>query len=233
MTEENNLMSEANEPPPAAFHKTKEQWLEEGKKLALYAPQRFEEGLTAFEQAISLDPGYVAAWWMKGYTLRALKRYQEALAAFEHTISLDAAATEAYNGKGSILFDLKLYDEALLAYDQAIRLDATSYEAFSGKAISLVFLDRQEEALAAYEQVILHNADPAYTWIAYLNSGTIQASFAHYEEALAAYQGANLLEPNDASIWRRIGDVLTMLERIQEAHQAYEKARQLGFEEEM
>ena len=56
---------------------------------------------------------------------------------------------------------------------------------------------------------------------------------ARYEEALTAYQAASRLEPNDAGIWRSIGDVLTALERIQEAQQAYEKARLPGSEEEV
>ena len=49
---------------------------------------------------------------------------------------------------------------------------------------------------------------------------------ARYEEALATYEEASHLDPNDVSIWRHIGDVLTALERPGEAQRAYEKARQ-------
>jgi tetratricopeptide (TPR) repeat protein len=52
-----------------------------------------------------------------------------------------------------------------------------------------------------------------------------------YEEALAAYEEAIRLKhasiSNYASIWEKIGDVLTALERPHEAQQAYEQARQL------
>lgn len=49
-------------------------------------------------------------------------------------------------------------------------------------------------------------------------------ALARYEEALTAYEEAIRLEPNDVSIWYKIGEVLTSLGRANEAQQAYEKA---------
>ncbi len=60
-----------------------------------------------------------------------------------------------------------------------------------------------------------------------MSKGWLLERLARYEEALAAYQVASRLEPGDPDIWCRIGNVLTALERTQEAEQAYEKARQL------
>ena len=134
MSEENHLMSQADE-LPLASQKTKEQWLDEGHLLSFYAPIRSEEGLAAYEQAIRLDPTYELAWRMKATPLRALKRYEEALAAYEQAISLDPTDVQAYTGKGDILYELKRYEEALLTYEQAIALEPTSAEAYNGKAI--------------------------------------------------------------------------------------------------
>src|SRR6266699_836218 len=122
MTEENDPVSEAGG-LPLASQKTKEQWLEEGKVFTFYQPTRYEEGLTAYEQAIRLDPNDGLAWRMKGYTLCALRLYEEALAAYQQAISLDPTDVEAHIGKGNVLSNLKRYEEALPVYEQAIQLD--------------------------------------------------------------------------------------------------------------
>jgi len=58
------------------------------------------------------------------------------------------------------------------------------------------------------------------------------SNLARDEEALAAYEEASRLEPNNASIWRHIGDMLTSLERPDEAKQAYARAGHPGSREE-
>jgi hypothetical protein len=55
MTEKDGPVSEAVGLPPATL-KTKEQWLEESNGLRFFKPVRYEEALTAYEQAIRLDP---------------------------------------------------------------------------------------------------------------------------------------------------------------------------------
>jgi tetratricopeptide (TPR) repeat protein len=227
MTGANVPENEVSELSPAT-QKAKEQWLEEGHHRAFYAPVRYEEALAAYEKAIQLDPGYGIAYRMKGYTLHALKRDEEALAAYEQAIALDSTDAGAYSGKGDVLYGLKRYEEALTTYEQALHVDPDFTQASNGQAIALLFLNREEEALAVYDHIIRSGDDPSYVWMAYLNSGTLLASLSRYEESLAAFEAASRLEPDDASVWQHMGDVLTVLERSNEAKQAYERARQSG-----
>src|SRR6266446_4992030 len=67
--------------------KPKEEWIKEGSRFSDL--KRYDEALTAFEQAIRLDPNDVIAYRGKGSALRDLKRYDEALIAFEQAIHLD------------------------------------------------------------------------------------------------------------------------------------------------
>jgi len=119
----------------------------------------------------------------------------------------------------------------LAAYEQVIRLDddpVYSYLAYLNSGTLLASLSRYEEALAAYEGAIRFNPKHGpKNATAHVSKGVTLENLARYEEALTAYQEASRLEPNDAGIWRSIGDVLTALERPDEAQQAYEKARQL------
>jgi len=50
-----------------------------------------------------------------------------------------------------------------------------------------------------------------------------------YEEALAAYEQAIRLDPNNADLYNGKGRTLYYLKRYKEANQAYEKAHQLEF----
>jgi tetratricopeptide (TPR) repeat protein len=112
-----------NKETPSVSQKTKEQWLEEGNTLRNL--KRYDESLSAYEQAIRLDPNYANACNGKGNVLWDLKRYDEALAAYEQAIRLDPNFANAYYNKGLALDKLGKSQEAKLAYDKARQLGYT------------------------------------------------------------------------------------------------------------
>src|SRR6266567_2635497 len=60
-----------------------------------------------------------------------------------------------------------------------------------------------------------------------LNEGAVLYSFGHYEEALAAYEQAIRLDPNDALAYNDKGNTLSALARYEEALTAYKQAIRL------
>jgi tetratricopeptide (TPR) repeat protein len=121
--------------------KTTEDWLEEG--IALYELKRYEEALTAYEQAVRLDPNFAEPYSSKGALLCELKRYREALASCEEAIRLDPKNAQAYHKKGVVLYGLPRYEEALLAAQQAIRLDPNFVQASTNKDVTFINLLRK------------------------------------------------------------------------------------------
>lgn len=105
----------------AATEESKEQWLQEGN--AYSQVQRYEEALTAFERAISLDPSYAPSYLNKGEALDNLGRYEEALAAYEQAIRLDPNYARSYHNRGNVLSKLKRYEAAKSSYKRALRLE--------------------------------------------------------------------------------------------------------------
>lgn len=101
-------------------HNTKEQWLEEGNKL--FDLKQYSKALTAYEQALRLDPNYARAYTNKGLALRNLKRYEEGLVACEQAIRLDPNHAWAYQNKGDALNGLNRQKEAKEAYKMALQL---------------------------------------------------------------------------------------------------------------
>jgi tetratricopeptide (TPR) repeat protein len=100
--------------------RTKEQWLNECTDHC-YA-RRYAEALSAYEQAIRLDPKYALAYYGKGVALDKLKRYEEALSAYEQAIRLDPSYDIAYANKGDALKQLGRQTEAQQAYDKVRQL---------------------------------------------------------------------------------------------------------------
>ncbi len=136
--------------PLGVSQRSKGQWMQEGNTLRDL--KRYQEALSAYEQAIRLDPNDAYAYRCKGDALYDLKHYQEALAAYEQAIRLDPNFAQAYNGKGTALYDLKRYQEALAAYEQAIRLNPNYALAYNNKGRTLEALRKKKEAQQAYEK---------------------------------------------------------------------------------
>ncbi len=91
----------------------------------LYSLQKYEEALSAYEQAISLTPGDPALHYNKGLTLQALKRHDEALSAYEQAIQVKSDYALAYARQGEVYIARNEYQQAISRFDQALALDTT------------------------------------------------------------------------------------------------------------
>ena len=203
--------------------------------------QQYDEALSAFEQAISLNSSNALAHIGKGQTLNQLaspfepfmddENYSErALAAFEQAIQLDSTNSQAYEGKGKALFKLKPWnnkEKVLSAYNQAISLDSKAEATYIGQGDAFMYYGCHEEALAAYEKAIEMALHPSKD--IFKRKGDALNNLKRYEEALAAYE-QNLHEfPSSDNVYVWKGAVLYELERYEEALAAYNKAISLGY----
>jgi serine/threonine protein kinase len=99
-----------------ALLKNSNHWRDEGEKH--FKASRYEEALSAYDQAIRLDPGFASAYNGKGSALHALKRFEEALSAYDQAIRLDPN-NSAYNiNKNAVLNEYQL-----LSQKQIIKLE--------------------------------------------------------------------------------------------------------------
>jgi len=216
----------------------------DGKGNALNALKRYEEALTAYEQALRLDPNDAEAsvgkdyaleklgrigeaqqapqktaqeWLKEGNALHKLQRYEEALAAFEQALRLDPKIAFAYDNKGFALYGLQRYEEALAAFEQALRLAPNFADANIGKDMVLDKLGRTGEAQQAPQKT-------AQKW---LKEGYALRDLKRYEEALAAFEQALRLDPNDTYAYNCKGSTLGNLKRYEEALAAFEQVLRL------
>jgi Tfp pilus assembly protein PilF len=86
--------------------------------LALYEGQnalqngQYEVALAAYTNATELDPSWVAAWYLKAYSLTKLNRTAEALVAVDKALVLDPSDRDSNNLKADILTQLGRGNEA-------------------------------------------------------------------------------------------------------------------------
>lgn len=87
--------------------------------LAIYAGQnalqagRYGEALEQYTRATEMDPSWMAAWYLKAYSLVKLNRHEEALAAVNQALILDPSDRDSNNLKADILTNLGRGNEAV------------------------------------------------------------------------------------------------------------------------
>ncbi len=100
--------------------------------IALYAGQnalqsgRYDEAVEHFTEAVEADPSWMAAWYLKAYSLTRLNRTEEALAAIDQALVLDPKDRDSNNLKADILETLGRRDEAAQYRSVAEALSKTS-----------------------------------------------------------------------------------------------------------
>ena len=106
------------------------------KGLILYQQGKYVEAISAFDQAIEIDPQYAAAWCYKSFALDELGKHDEATKAYDKAIEIDSQyVASAWENKGNELEQSKRYADALEAYSHAIDLDPKDPRHGSGRVM--------------------------------------------------------------------------------------------------
>ena len=113
-------------------------------------------------------------------------------------VRLDTKNAFLQDKLGDVYSELGRYEEAVGAYDRAIRLDRGFALAYRSKAAALEKQGRQQEALAAYG------------------------------EALASFDKELVSRPEDFFLHFFRADVLTHLDRYEEANETFDRAQRLA-----
>ncbi|HOE45696.1 tetratricopeptide repeat protein [Methanothrix soehngenii] len=213
-------------------------------KAILFQEQgRYEEAITALNNATKITPEYVMAWEMMGEILsNDLGRYDESIEAYDRALQLDPSDARAWTSKGHALRSLGRNREAVLAYDRALKIDPNRATAWSGKGAALRDQGRYNESVQAYDEVLRAvERDPTYryssaalavadAWLGKSKAESLmgpdkaeEAAIA-YNESLQAYEKAIQIDPESARAWIGRGNALLSLEKYSDSTEAYERA---------
>ena len=138
--------------------------LQEADKMFL-AVQKFEEGvefyyhinyrkaIACYEEAINLNPDYVAAYYERGKTyFYGFDNNEKALEDFTKAIQLQPNYDEAYKERGDVYRNLDEYDKAIADFDKAIKITPKFADAYSDRAFVYYLLKDYPRAIEDYSK---------------------------------------------------------------------------------
>jgi tetratricopeptide (TPR) repeat protein len=136
---------------------TAEEWNQRGETH--HTMGRYGEAVAAFDQALSLDPGYSEAWKNRGLSLALLGRTQESGDSFSRAIALNPSDSEIFyyqalsrNSSGNRSAAMEILDAAIALppqnRDQAIIL----HQSLMMRGDLLTIENRTDEANRSYQR---------------------------------------------------------------------------------
>jgi len=158
-------------------------------------------------------------WFDKGDALLASDEYTNSIAAFDKAISIKPDYADAYYFKGLALIPLSKYSDAIAAFDKAISLNSPN--AHKGKKLALELLEKENQDIAKNNSSRSNSGSAAaQDWF---DKGCILYSSGNKEEAIACYDKAISLNPNDTKGYSGKAVVLSSLGRHRDAIVCYDK----------
>jgi tetratricopeptide (TPR) repeat protein len=118
----------------------------------------------------------------------------------ELQIEMDTKNAHVWNGLGNVYFNTGAFDDAVVSYSKAIELDRWFAWPYSNLALTYVQKGRFVEAILLYQRSIelfKSDKDKAVSWN---RLGNVYRRINDYENAIASYQRADELDPDNTTL---------------------------------
>ena len=131
---------------------------------------------------------------LRGNEALGQQNYREAGRFYEEALALDSCYKEALNNQGIWLYEQKQYASAVLSYDKALACDPGFMDAIVNRASAFYELNELYRALDDLQYVARQLPDSAYL---YFSMGLVLTKMRKYEDAVASFDKACALDPDD------------------------------------
>jgi predicted O-linked N-acetylglucosamine transferase (SPINDLY family) len=180
--------------------------------VALLDLKRFDDSISAFEQAIRIKPDLAEAHSNLGNALTVAGRPEEAFAAYRKAIGIHQDYAEGYFNFGNALSAAGRIEEAVESYQQAIRIKPTHAGAHANLGNALLRQQKYVEAMESFHRMLAFDPNDAITRC---NLGNVLKDTGRLDEAIAYYREAVWLQPT-------LSEVHSNLLYALQAHPLYE-----------
>ncbi|MFM7426049.1 MAG: tetratricopeptide repeat protein, partial [Elainella sp.] len=198
---------------------------------------RWAEAVTAYRQAITLDPSFSWSHHNLGAALLQLEQWPQAAAAFESAIALHPDFVWSHYNLGEARTQLAEWDGAIAAYQAALKLqpDLPHAATHLAHALQQRAASDRAQSLACYHRAIQqnpHDPDPYYKALElnpeasdlYLGLIEALAHQARYDEALVCCQIARQLSPDCPELSQLVQQILRQRELARHPQTAWDRA---------
>lgn len=121
--------------------------------------------LDDFDYILSIDPIYIAHYWLIGTVYNCNENYDEAVKYFSEAIKMDPNFSTAYNSRGDSYNKSKQYDLALDDQNTAISLNPNFTEAYSSRADVYFEKGNIDQAIEDYKHALQINPNHGITYM--------------------------------------------------------------------
>jgi tetratricopeptide (TPR) repeat protein len=193
--------------------------------------QSFPDAIASADRALSFDGENSLAITYRCIAFASLNDNEMALDACNDALRVngnwgDESPFLAWLNRGVILSQYEQHEQAMIAFERTLLLKPDQSQALTYLCRSQVELGLYEEAIASCQAALEGDQDwgTASPAIAWTEQGRAQSRLRNYDEAIAAYDLAISLDPNNALTWASQGIVLQILQRPTEALTSFTRA---------
>jgi tetratricopeptide (TPR) repeat protein len=220
---------------------------------ALQALNRPLDAIAQYRHALALKPDYADAHYNLGNVLQGCQQPLQAVAHYQQAVAARPNFAEAHNNLGNALMALKRPHDAIVHYQKALALQGDNARVHTNLGNAWTLANRLEPAIAHYEKalkaagsrVLPAAGDPVDALerlkaLAYgsevpgamlpavfrtrCHLGILLAALQRPDEAMAHFEQALRLVPDDADAHRYLGDVLRAIHQHEAAIDRYRQA---------
>ena len=172
---------------------------------------RRDDALADYDEAIRLKPDFSETYNNRGAAKAALGRHDDALADYDEAIRLKPDYAEAYSNRGNAKAALGRRDDALADYDEAIRLKPDYAEAYNNRGATRrpSWGDVMMPSPILTKRSASNRTTPKLT----TTGANAKAELGRHDDALADYDEAIRLKPDDAEAYKNRGAAKAALGR--------------------
>jgi lipoprotein NlpI len=178
-------------------------WAHHKRGLYWYSKGNFNQAIADYDQAIGLDPKYIAAYSDRGFFYRGKGDYGRAIADYDQVIRLDPKSAAAYNNRALSWYYKGNFDRAIDDLDQAVRLDPKYAIAYNNRGLAYYEKGAYDSAIADFDRAI--RLDPKYA-DAVRDRGVAWYRKGNYDQAISDFNKAIGLDPKFAYAFYNRGD---------------------------
>ncbi|NMB79143.1 MAG: tetratricopeptide repeat protein [Methanomicrobiales archaeon] len=181
----------------------------------------YNEAITFYNNALSLDPDYAAALSGKAVVLNQQKKYSEALEMADKALALRATDPNALNARALALFGMMNYNASVKAYNDLFTVQVNRVDAYCNQGYAYFQQGMYAEAISPYDRCT--SMDPL-NFMSWNYKGLAYMGIGKYEMALNAFDQATVVTVSNATVWNNKGEALVALNKPQDALQCFNKA---------
>ncbi|MBA3314040.1 MAG: tetratricopeptide repeat protein [Planctomycetaceae bacterium] len=178
-----------------------------------------------FEDALRLDPQFLAAYTAAADTLARADRRDAAKAAFDRAVRAFPENPLVYNNRGMFLQQTNQPEKAVADLTRSLELDPNYFYAYTNRGVTLMLLDNPQAAENDFTASLRLNPEQP---MVYGLRGTARVAAGKFDEAIADHRKALQMVPNHPTAVTDLGFAQFFAGRYEDAVRSFEKALELN-----